>query len=78
MLKPLKHSDPSLSILNVAGLIIAALQQNTILAYDDLLVILTGQASAGVKDVYHYALSFLYLVGKIEYLSEIDALRMTG
>ena len=78
MLKPHKHADPSLSVVNVAGLIIAALHKNTILAYDDLLAILTDQASAGVKEVYHYALSFLYLVGKIEYISEIDALRMTG
>ena len=76
MLKPSKHADPSLSILNIAGLMIEILQQNKILSYDDLLASLINRTSEGVKEVYHYALSFLYIVGKIEYIAEIDALRI--
>jgi hypothetical protein len=76
MLKLSKHTDPSLSVLNVAGLTIEILQQNKILTHDDLLASLTHQTSKNVKEVYHYALSFLYLVGKLEYIPEIDALRI--
>ena len=76
MLKLNKHNDPSLSILNLAGLIIEILQENEILNYDDLLTILTHRTSKSVKEVYHYTLSFLYLVGKLEYISEIDTLRI--
>ena len=76
MLKPTKHTDPSLSVFNIVGLTIEILQQNNILSYDDLLVNLVNRTSENVKEVYHYALSFLYLVGKLEYILEIDALRI--
>lgn len=76
MLKPSKHADPSLSILNIAGLTIEILQQNMILTYDDLLMILTHRTSEEVREVYHYALSFLYIVGRIEYIPKIDSLRI--
>jgi hypothetical protein len=76
MLKPSKHTDPSLSVLNIAGLTIEVLQQNKIMTYDDLLISLTNQTSESVKEVYNYALSFLYIVGKLEYIPEIDALRI--
>lgn len=76
MLKPSKHCDPSLSVLNVVGLTIEILQQNEILSHDDLLACLAERTSESVKEVYHYALSFLFLVGKLEYAPDIDALRM--
>ena len=76
MLKLRKHTDPSLSVLNIAGLAIEILQQNKILTHDDLLASLTYRTSESVKEVYHYALSFLFLVGKLEYIPEIDALRI--
>ncbi len=76
MLKPSKHADPSLSVLNVAGLTIEILQLNKILNHDDLLASLINLTSESVKEVYHYALCFLYIVGKIEYIAEIDALRI--
>jgi len=76
MLKPSKHADPSLSVLNIAGLTIEILQQNKIMTHDDLLASLTHRTSESVKEVYYYTLSFLYLVGKLEYIPEIDAMRI--
>lgn len=76
MLKPSKHTDPSLSVLNIAGLTIEILQQNKIMTHDDLLASLTHQTSESVKEVYYYTLSFLYLVGKLEYIPEIDGIRI--
>jgi hypothetical protein len=76
MLKPNKHTDPSLSVLNISGLMIEILQENNILTHDDLLTNLTYRTSVNVKEVYNFALSFLYLVGKLEYIPELDALRI--
>lgn len=76
MLKPDKHTNPKLSVINVAGLIIAHIKQNDIVGYTDLLNELIQQTSDNVKEIYHYALSFLYLLDKIEYISELDALRL--
>jgi len=77
MLKPSKHVNPSLTVLNIAGLTIEILRKNDIMAHDALLASLTLRTSESVKEVYHYALSFLHLVGKLEYLPEIDALRLS-
>lgn len=76
MLRPSKHADPSLSVLNIAGLTIEILQEAQILTHDELLTALSRRTSESVKEVYHYALSFLYLVGRVEYIAELDALRM--
>ena len=76
MLNPGKHDDLSISVINVAGLTIEILQQNEILTPDDLLAILIDKTSENVKEVYYYSLSFLYLVGKLKYIPEIDTLRI--
>lgn len=76
MLKPDKHTNPTLSVINIAALIIAETRKNEIIGYTDLLNALIKQTSASVKEVYNYALSFLYLLDKIEYLPELDALQL--
>lgn len=76
MLKPDKHTDPLLSVVNVAGLIIKQTKNNEIVGYNDLLNNLINQTSKSVKDVFHYSLSFLYLLDKIEYIPDLDALRL--
>lgn len=76
MLKPDKHTNPVLSIVNIAGLIIEQLKNNEIVSYDDLLNKLVHLTSESVQDVFLYSLSFLYLLDKIEYIADLDALRM--
>jgi len=76
MLKPDKHTNPVLSVVNIAGLIIKQIKSDEIVSYDDLLINLKNNTSDSVKDVFHYALSFLYLLDKVEYIPELDALRL--
>ena len=76
MLKPDKHTDPTLSVVNIAGLIIEEIKNNEIYGYNDLLNNLINQTSVIVKEVFLYSLFFLYLLGKIEYLPDLDALRL--
>lgn len=76
MLKPDKHTNPVLSVINIAGLIIKQIKSNEIMSYDDLLISMKNQTSDSVKDVFNYSLSFLYLLDKVEYISELDALRL--
>lgn len=76
MLKPDKHTDPTLSVVNIAGLIIEEIKNSDIYGYDDLLNNLINQTSESVKEVFLYSLSFLYLLEKIEYLPDLDALRL--
>ncbi len=76
MLKPDKHTNPVLSVINIAGLIIEQISNNEIVGYDELLSNLVNQTSKSVKDVFLYSLSFLYLLDKIEYIPDLDALRL--
>ena len=75
MLKPDRHTNPVLSVINVAGLIIKEIKKDGIVSYNDLLASLNFQTSDSVKNVFHYSLSFLYLMNTIEYIPELDALR---
>jgi len=76
MLKPDKHTNPVLSVVNIAGLIIEQIKNNEIISYDDLLNNLIIQTSDSVKNVFIYSLSFLYLLDKVEYIADLDALRL--
>ena len=76
MLKPDKHTNPVLSVINIAGLIIEQIRNDEIVSYDDLLSNLVNQTSESVKDIFLYSLSFLYLLDKIEYIPDLDALRL--
>lgn len=76
MLKPDKHTNPKLSIMNIAGLIIKELKQKEILTYDELLSILIRQTNESAKEVFLYANYFLFLLGRIEYIPNLDSLRL--
>ncbi len=77
MLKPDKHTKPKLSVINVAGLIIEELQQSKIIGCSELLDSLIKRTSDSVKEVFLYALSFLFLLGKVEYISKLDAIKLS-
>lgn len=77
MLKPDKHTNLKLSVINIAGMIIKELKEKEIIPYDELLNSLITQTGESVKEVFLYANYFLFLIGKIEYLPQIDALRLT-
>lgn len=76
MIKLDKHTNPSLSLINSVGVIIQELKEKKIVSYEELLGILQRELSDSIKEIYPYALSFLYLLGKVEYLNNIDALRL--
>jgi hypothetical protein len=74
MIAPHKYLDLNLSLLNLGGLILNILKDEGAVKYDELLekVILVRGNSA--KDVFIPTLSFLYILGKIEYQREIDSI----
>jgi len=69
-----KYLDLNLSILNLGGVILSIISEVGAVKYDELLekVILARGNSA--KEVFIPTLSFLYLLGKIEYQKNIDTI----
>lgn len=76
MLKPDKHTNPMLSVVNIGGLVIEQIKNNEIIGYDDLLTNLVNKTSENAKEIFLYSLFFLYILDKIEYIQELDALRL--
>jgi hypothetical protein len=77
MLKPNKHLDPRFSVLHVGGLIIKALKDRGMLTFDELLAIMMDKTGEKVKEVFLPSLSFLFLMGKIQYHQQIDSFELT-
>jgi hypothetical protein len=78
MLRPDKHLDPGFSIINVGGLIIKVLRETGMLTFNELLSILMDRIGEKVKAVYLPSLSFLFLLGKIQYHQKIDSFELIG
>lgn len=74
MIAPHKYLDLNLSLLNLGGLILNIIKEEGAIKYDELLdkVILARGNTA--KDVFIPTLSFLYILGKIEYKKDIDTI----
>ena len=74
MITPHKYLDLSLSLLNLGGVILNIVKEDGAIKYDELLKRVILARGENVKDVYILTLSFLYILGKIEYQREIDTI----
>jgi hypothetical protein len=74
MIKPHKYLDLNLSVINMGGVILSILQNEGVVKYDELLEKVTFAQGTSAKDVFLPTLSFLYLLGKIEYSKDIDSI----
>lgn len=77
MIAPHKYMDIEYSILNIGAIILTILKNRVYITYDELLddvVLKYGEKS---KTIFIPALSFLFLLGKIEYEQDTDMLKLT-
>lgn len=77
MLTPNKHSHPDETVIATATILLESLMEDRMLSYDEL--------KASLKDhlrdaefLFTPALSFLYLMGLIEYRPVIDSFEYVG
>ena len=71
-----KYLDLNLSVVNLGGIILKILQVSEIMKYDDLLDRLIFVQGENAKEVFSSTLSFLYLLGKIQYNRELDTIEL--
>lgn len=74
MLTPDKHTNVKYSLVYISGLVLKTVQENGIIGYDELLNTTTKQTGNQAKEVFKYALSFLYLNNKIKYNQKMDSI----
>jgi hypothetical protein len=73
ILKPTKHTNPSLSVLNGAALMLKAIRKKRIMSYEEMNMHLEKNLGKEfVSDFSVYA-GFLYILGKISYSEKNDS-----
>ena len=74
MIKPDRHTNLDTSILNISASILVEFKGNSLITYDSLLKRMTKALGEDIKELFPYSLSFLFLLGKIEYHKESDSI----
>ena len=74
MIAPHKYLDLNLSLLSMGGLILSILKEEKLVKYDELLEKVILARGMNAKNVFIPALSFLYIIGKIDYRKDIDTI----
>lgn len=74
MIEPNKHTDIRTSVPYIAGLLLKEVKANGIIKYDELRRCVTMKVGHALGDNFEYALSFLYLLNKIEYNQPMDSI----
>lgn len=67
MILPEKHTDPSLTIVNISSIILEYLLNSSVSDYDDLLDYVIVKTSEKSRPLFQYSLTFLYSLEKISY-----------
>ncbi|OAV72938.1 hypothetical protein Barb6_00686 [Bacteroidales bacterium Barb6] len=74
MITPHKYLDLNLSLLNMGGVILNIIKETGIIKYDELLNKVISLHGNNATEIFIPALSFLYLMGRIEYKKDIDVI----
>ncbi len=75
MIKPDRHTNPDLSVLNISAFILERLNSFYDISYDKMLKEVVDTIGERAKENYPYAINFLYLLGKIQYIESTDSFR---
>lgn len=75
MIKPDRHINPDISVLNISSFILSKLNYFYDISYDKMMNEVIDNLGEGSKENYPYAINFLYLLGKIEYIELTDSFR---
>lgn len=67
MITPHKYLNLDLCVLNVSAFIIKELKRTNLVKYDELLNSIASKLGEETREVYPYAIDFLYLLNKIKY-----------
>lgn len=76
MLTPTKHTNIKYSAIYIAGIILKYIQKENIVKYEDLKEILVGNLGVKAKPRLNVSLTFLFSIGKIKYIKELDAIAL--
>jgi len=74
MLKPHKYMDFDVCVISISASVLSKLQSETVCSYHEVLQFIKNKHGDQSKYLFQSALSFLYLIGKIDYSVKTDFL----
>jgi len=74
MIYPDKHMNLKVSVLNISAFILGNVKTGQEVQYNKLLDKTISKLGQKSKENFPYALNFLFLLGKIKYISEADSI----
>ena len=72
MIQPDRYTNPDFSVINISSVILEKLIKENRISYDKILKEVIHKVGDEAKENYPYALNFLFLLGKINYISQND------
>lgn len=78
MLTPTKHTKIKYSVIYIAGIILKYLQNDGVVKYEELKDMLINNLGVKVKSRLNITLTFLYSIGKVQYLKDLDAITIVN
>lgn len=75
MIKPDRHINPDVSVLNISAFILRRLNSYYDISYDKMMKEVVDNIGEEARENYPYAINFLYLLGKIQYIELTDSFR---
>lgn len=76
MIKPDKHTNLDFSLVNVSAFLLEELRISPTISYNELSESVIDNIGEKAKEIYPYALNFLFLLGKLNYLIESDSFQL--
>jgi len=76
MITPHKYLDLNMSLVFLGSIVLVILKEERIIKYNELQEKVISATSENAKNLYNPALSFLYILGKIEYHRDIDSIEL--
>lgn len=74
MLIPDKHTNIKYSVVYISGIMMNEVKSNGIIRYIDLHNFIITKIGIQAKEVFELSISFLFLLGKIQYNEKLDSI----
>jgi len=78
MIRVTKYTDINLSVVGISAEILKVLQEDCVQKYNHLLGKVISRKGKQAKENFSLALSFLFLIGKIQYYQKEDVIEFLG
>ncbi len=76
MIKPDRHTNPDISVINISAFILMQLNEHYSISYDKIVGEIVNTLSEEARENCPYAINFLFLLDKLVYDNKTDSFKL--